>query len=192
MDSNRSYRKFYSGGIYHIYNRGNHKQNIFFDNQDYNVFLNRVQVALGQFPIYGRQSSARMQIRPLPRGAISVLTYTPMANHFHFALRQNIDIGIDRFMSKVCTSYAKYFNKKYERVGHLWQDRFKSKLITTDANLLQLAKYICKNRNNYKEFPFSGFYELYNQIPGGICDHELLLSLCNMTREQFLEYIDLN
>lgn len=73
------------------------------------------------------------------------MCYCLMSNHFHFLLRQDTDIPVTSFMLRLSTSYAKYFNIKYDQVGSLFQDRFRAKLIETDEYLLQLSRYIHLN-----------------------------------------------
>lgn len=68
-----------------------------------------------------------------------------MPNHFHFLLRQDGGLPLTTFMLRLGTSYAKYFNIKYEQVGSLFQDRFRAKLVETDEYLLQLSRYIHRN-----------------------------------------------
>lgn len=68
-----------------------------------------------------------------------------MPNHYHLLLRQDTEIPISQFMLHLGTSYAKYFNIKYNEVGSLFQDRFKAKLIENDEYLLHLSRYIHRN-----------------------------------------------
>lgn len=119
-------RYFQKGFYYHVYNRGNRKQNIFISPRDYERFLKRVREYKDKFKI-------------------SILGYCLMPNHFHFLLRQDTDIPLTSFMLRLGTSYAKYFNIKYEQVGSLFQGRFKAKVIETDEYLLQLSRYIHRN-----------------------------------------------
>ncbi|MDP2932641.1 MAG: transposase, partial [bacterium] len=68
-----------------------------------------------------------------------------MPNHFHFEMRQNADVSISKLLTKISTSYSKYYNKKYDHTGHIFQDQFKSVLITGDEQLLWLSAYIHAN-----------------------------------------------
>ncbi|MBI4999858.1 transposase, partial [Candidatus Gottesmanbacteria bacterium] len=76
---------------------------------------------------------------------VELLAFCLLPNHFHFLLKQNSDISIAKFMNSLLLGHAKYFNTKYERVGPLFQGRFKAKMIETDEYLLQLSKYIHRN-----------------------------------------------
>lgn len=119
-------RYFQKGSYYHVYNRGNRKQNIFIQYRDYERFLKRMKMYKEKF-------------------GVSILCYCLMPNHYHFLLRQETDIPITVFMLRLGTSYAKYFNIKYEQVGSLFQGRFRAKLIETDEYLLHLSRYIHRN-----------------------------------------------
>lgn len=119
-------RYFQKGSFYHVYNRGNRKQNIFLQSRDYERFLKRTLKYKREFEI-------------------TILSFCLMPNHFHFLLRQDSDASLTDFMLRLGTSYAKYFNIKYDEIGSLFQDRFKAKLIETDEYLLQLSSYIHRN-----------------------------------------------
>lgn len=80
-----------------------------------------------------------------------------MPNHFHILLKQNTDIPITFFMLRLCTSYAKYFNIKYEQVGSLFQGPFKAKLVESDEYLLQLSRYIHRNPIPTRGVEFQSF-----------------------------------
>jgi putative transposase len=75
-----------------------------------------------------------------------------MPNHFHLLLRQKKEKGISRFMQKVGTGYSMYFNKKHERVGGLFQGKFKAVHINEEAHFLHLPHYIHTNplKLNYR------------------------------------------
>ena len=117
---------FYKGGYYHIYSRGIEKRTIFQDDADYRRFLNKVK-------LYGDKYK------------ISVLVYCLMPNHYHLLINQKTDLIVSLFIQRLNLAYSMYFNKRYERVGPLFQGRFKAKLIQTDEYLLHLSRYIHLN-----------------------------------------------
>ena len=126
---------FSSKNYYHVYNRGSEKRTIFLSFRDYIKFLERVKDNAKKF-------------------SIEVLCYCLMPNHFHFLLKQSSEMSIALFMNAVQLGHAKFFNTKYERVGPLFQGRFKAKLIETEEYLLQLSAYI--HRNPIADFIDSG------------------------------------
>lgn len=74
---------------------------------------------------------------------IDIITYCLMSNHVHLLVYAKSDL--DLFVKKISSSYVYYFNLKYDRIGHLFQDRFKSEPIETDGYLLTVARYILQN-----------------------------------------------
>ena len=117
---------FVPDGCYHVYNRGSEKRSIFQSDRDYKKFLHRAKENAIKF-------------------SVNILCYCLMPNHFHFLLQQTSDLPITAFMNAVQLGHAKFFNTKYERIGPLYQSRFKAKPVTSDEYLLQLSAYIHKN-----------------------------------------------
>jgi len=76
---------------------------------------------------------------------VEVLAFCFMPNHIHLMLKQVKGNGISKFMQKVGGGYAKYFNKKYARKGHVFQDAFKSVYIENDNQFMTTASYIFTN-----------------------------------------------
>lgn len=106
-------RRKYSNitNIYHIILRGNDKQDIFYDEQDKYVFLK-----------YLKENKEKYNF--------DIYAYCLMDNHIHMVL-QDINKNLSQIMKSLATRYAIYFNKKYDRIGHLFQDRYLSKTVET-------------------------------------------------------------
>ena len=138
----RDYKQSGANEFYHIYNRGNLKDSIFLDDDDYQFFLLRLHQNL--FPEKWSKNRYN-RIQPLPPNSFSILSYCLMPNHFHILIRQNRELSPGKLILKLCTSYSKYFNKKYDRVGHLFQDRFRQILVDDDEYLKWLGAYIHLN-----------------------------------------------
>ncbi|MEK7128328.1 MAG: transposase [Patescibacteria group bacterium] len=151
MVNNRDYKNFAPGTIFHIYNRGNNKQTVFFDEQDYKAFLFRLGLCLGfteeelNKEKFLAMPYSRIRITDMKKGDFKLNVFSLMPNHFHFLIEQVGDISISKLMSKLCTSYARYINKKYERVGHIFQDQFKAVLIENNPQLMWTSAYIHTN-----------------------------------------------
>jgi len=143
-----SYRKvsFVQNEFYHIYNRGNSKQNIFRDKRDYARFQALLFIANGTSPIDFREVQ-KNDIFEFDRGEVQVHigAYCLMPNHFHMLLTPAVDYGVESFLKKLSTGYSMYFNKKYERTGGLFEGRFKSEYAGTDEYLKYLFSYIHLN-----------------------------------------------
>lgn len=114
-----------TGEYMHIIVRGNGKQILFegsSDREKYLYFLQKYAAETG----------------------ISILAYCLMENHVHLLIRDT-DGNTSVFMKKMGVSYAQYYNSEYGHTGHLFQDRYKSEMITDDAYLLSVFRYILKN-----------------------------------------------
>ncbi len=153
------------GTLYHLYNRGNHKQMIFEVDDDYRLYRGLVRK-------FCRESN------------FSIITYCLMPNHIHLLVKQNGDIPPSKLMSKLHTSYAMYYNKQYGKVGHLFQDRYKQKIVSDEHYLLTLVCYI--HLNPVKDglidiahrYPWSGCREYRGlNTSRGICDWKEVESL---------------
>lgn len=193
--NNRDYKNLSPGNYYHIYNRGNGRMAIFIDDQDYTNFLKRLKLALGTEDLQSRSLRPNsLRIQPLPKESFSIIGYCLMPNHFHFLIKQNKDISISKLMTKVCGSYSKYFNQKYDKVGHLLQDKFKSVLIENNEYLLWLSAYIHQNPkvaglvNNLKDYPWSSYPDYINLENKSISDTDIILSQMNVG--QYCDFVE--
>lgn len=141
-----------NGCIYHVFNRGVDKRDIFLDKNDYFRFL----VYLMQFNSAEHVPNIRYMVNEIVQGQTSniiekfkqlveIICFCLMPNHFHFILRQLVDNGISKFMQKIGTGYTMYFNEKNKRTGRLFESKYKLKLIETDEYLMYLSKYIHLN-----------------------------------------------
>lgn len=136
MPAKNSIKQYVENGYYHLYNRGVEKRNIFLDNQDYSVFLSYIKQYLE--PHEGSDPKSLV-------GDIDLIAFCLMPNHFHFLTKQKTIDGITKFMRAICTNYVMYFNKKYDRVGTLFQGKYKGVLLDNDTYLLHLSRYIHLN-----------------------------------------------
>lgn len=197
----RDYKEFGTGEWYHIFTRGNDKMNVFRDHQDYEVFLNRLSRVLGldaglsQSTGHGQgaplTSTVRERIRVMPfeRGAFTICAYCLMPNHFHFLIQQNSKIPISKLFLKVLTSYSMYFNRKYNHVGHVFQDRFKAVHIEDNTQLLHVSAYIHQNPKvarlvrDVPKWKYSSYPEYLQEKEGSICDKKIILEQFKNVRE---------
>ncbi|MBP9761862.1 transposase [Candidatus Saccharibacteria bacterium] len=138
---------------YHVYNRGVNKRRIFIDDEDYCVFLNLLKRYLSNEPQYDK----KRREYPWLHNDIELLAYCLMPNHFHLLLYQQSEKSMTALLRGVCTAYTGYFNKKYGRVGHLFQDRFKASMITTDGYLQHISRYIHLNPRDYTAWTYSSY-----------------------------------
>ena len=139
-------------GYYHIINRGVDKMKIFRNADDYEYFE---ELMCFYMKSYG----------------ITLHNYCLMSNHYHLLIETKTE-NLSKFMRQLNMNYAIYFNKKYKRVGHLWQGRFKSWYVTDEAYLYTLMLYIEQNPikakmvKSLEAYPYSSYhYFLAQKIP---------------------------
>ena len=169
----RQARKKSSAGIYHIMLRGVNQQQIFEEQEDCDKFLQVLKdcKAISEFKLFA---------------------YCLMGNHIHILL-QETDEPIELLMKRIATRFVYWYNIKYKRSGHLFQDRFKSEPVEDDAYFLTVLRYIhqnplkaglCKNVNGYE-------YSSYNEYLHSpkIISKEMIIQ--HMTLQEFVKYNNL-
>lgn len=133
--------------IYHVYNRGVEKRDIFNNDSDRLRFVKGLAIFNDKRPVTNSdikfQDSESVLIQR--ESLVSILAFCLMPNHFHLLLKPLVDDGITKFMRKIGVGYANYFNLKYKRVGSLFQGRFKSVLISNESQYLYIPFYIHLN-----------------------------------------------
>lgn len=167
---NRDYKNFTIGSIVHVYNRGNNKEKIFFEDQDYKAFLFRLGLSLGLTEKELNQEKlttmpySRIRITETNKDNFKLHAFCLMPNHFHLLIEQTADVPISKLMSKLCTSYSKYINKKYKKVGHTFQDCFKATLIENNSQLMWTSAYIHMNpvKDKIVKHPSDYLWSSYN------------------------------
>ncbi len=158
MPARNSIKQYLENGYYHIYNRGVEKRIIFLDEQDYTVFLSYLKDYLllkDEEKLRNKLSDPNTSYKEKDKiikllrlnnfaGEITLLAYCLMPNHFHFFVKQKSALSIDKFMQSLCTRYTMYFNRKYKRVGSLFQAVYKAVLVNEENQFIYLSKYIHK------------------------------------------------
>ena len=163
---------FLENTLVHVFNRGNNHMTLFLEPQDYNWFMQKAHKL-------GMQN----------------LFWTPawclMPNHFHFYLKLKSEDILSEFFQRLQLAYAKYFNRKYQRSGHVFEGPFKSVFVDREDYAIYLCRYIHLNpvkaqlverpedwhfsnyaellKQNPEEFR-NGFYESYFQSPAEYAD----------------------
>ncbi len=163
-------KQFVENGVYHAYNRGVEKRKIFLDDQDYRVFLHLLKYYLSptdtkaDHPIVKTGHLNLLRPRPLKNleNDVELIAYCLLPNHFHLLLKQRSIDGMTKLLRRVATTYSLYFNRRYRRVGYLFQGRYKAVLINNDPALLHISRYIHLNpikltRSNLVSYPYSSY-----------------------------------
>ena len=159
----RTVRRKSESGIYHVIVRGINRGNIFQDDEDKGVYLDRLTQYKNEC-------------------GVKLYAYCLMSNHVHLLVNEG-EIPLSAFMKKLGTSYSYRYNKKYDRVGHLFQDRFRSEPVNEDSYFLAVFRYIHQNPQNAGLIPFA--WTSYGDYTGqrGIADTDFALSLFSSQNE---------
>src|SRR3989338_3211206 len=172
--------QFFPESYYHICNRSNDERPIFLDDRDYARFLFFILFYQAPIPFYNisrrisyfvRHSMFNIPLDILQKIAttrrVGLNIFTIMPNHFHLLVQEKIDKGISLYLQRLQNGYAKYFNTKYKKRGHLFQGTFRAIPVETDEQLLYLSAYIHRNPRELKkwenkeiEYPWSSYQDL--------------------------------
>ncbi len=171
--------------FYHIYNLGVEKRVVFENQHDLQRFLDTLTYYTNKnnkprFSFRNRETAKKENEVP-SETLVEIVAYCFMPNHFHLLLKQVSDNGVSMFLSKATNSYTKYFNKKYRRVGPLFQGTFKAVQIKSGEELVSLSRFIHLNPltgfivKDLSRFPFSSYLEYINSNSRSICKKDYIL-----------------
>jgi len=161
IDMSRQARVKSVTGIYHVILRGINKQNVFDDHEDKKRFIDTL--------LYYKRISG-----------YEVYSYCLMDNHIHLLIREKNEF-IAQIIKRISSSYVYWYNQRYDRCGHLFQERFKSEAVESNEYLLTVLRYIHQNpvkagiTKNLEDYLWSS-YDEYIGNPR-IVDTEFPLSL---------------
>lgn len=158
-------------GIYHVMMRGINKEIIFNDEEDKHrfIWILKKYKELNKYTVY---------------------SYCLMDNHVHILIKESED-DISNAIKRISSSYVWWYNNKYERIGHLFQARFKSEVVNSDRYLLTVMRYIHKNPvkanmvSNLNQYQWSSYNEYIGKE--NIVDREWVLALFSNKKENSLE-----
>jgi len=136
---------FAFGEFYHLYNRGNSKQVIFHNHEDYSHFVKLIYLSNDKDNLNLRYINENFYNQTNQNKLVNIGAYCLMPNHFHLLITQTEEGSISKFMQKLSTAYSMYYNKKYERTGSLFEGKFKSKHIDNDIYFKYLFSYVHLN-----------------------------------------------
>ncbi|MEI2688414.1 MAG: transposase [Anaerolineae bacterium] len=168
-----------SGEYYHVYNRGNNRQDIFFERANYIFFVRRLRKYL---------------IGPTTFPWVTIVAYCLMPNHFHLLVQLH-DALFSRRMQHHAISYTKAINERYQRVGALYQGQFRAIHIDSNDYLLHLSRYIHLNPvaahlvQRPEDWEYSSFREYVGLRQGTLIDPGIVLGQFHDTADysQFVE-----
>jgi putative transposase len=175
-----------SNNYYHIFNRGVEKRKIFLNGNDYLRFLESMREFNNVKPIFSLHLHNQLKKKGVvgvghlqEKELVEIICYCLNPNHFHFILKQIAENGISEFMKRIGGGYTNYFNCKYKRSGVLFQGKFKSVHIKTNAHLLYLSLYVNKNHNIHGYgngiWEFSSLPDYIGKRKDNLCDMSVIL-----------------
>ncbi len=170
----RTAREKCESGIYHVMLRGINRYDIFHDEEDYLRFLETLMKTKG-------------------KDNYSIYAYCLMSNHVHLVLHEQKE-EISKIMKRIGVSYAWWYNRKYDRVGHVFQDRFRSESIKDDSYLLCAVRYVHNNpvkaglvkaAEEYRWSSVKAYYGL-REYPEGLTGKSFILGM--LSENELSEY----
>ena len=166
--------------LQHIIARGNDKQDLFIDKGDYKMYLQLLNAAKSEH-------------------GLKIYNYCLMNNHVHLLVSPSVDGAMAKVMERVTKQYAKYFNKKYGRKGHVFEGRYKSLIIQNEAYFAACMRYIDMNPVKAKlakspqDFRWSGFAALGfgRKREVALDQHEYFTEGCRTKKSQRKAYCEM-
>src|SRR3989338_11318864 len=185
MDMSRDI-KFVEGEMYHIFNRGVDKRNIFNDKYDIERFLKSMEQFNSLEPIGSiyenrfNKNKSKDQLGNSVTKLVNFICYCLNPNHFHFILVQVSENGIEKFMHRLL-GYSRYYNNRHKRSGVLFQGPFKAVHIDSNEQLLHTSVYVNLNDQVHKlgnavaKLVKSSWEEYANENVNGFCKKDIIL-----------------
>ena len=168
---------FETGNYYHVYNRGNNRQLIFFERDNYVYFLRKLRTHL------------------IHRG-VDIIAYCLMPNHYHLLVHLKTE-HFSNLMQAFTLSYTKAINQRYKRVGSLFQGRFQAIHVDKEEYLLNLTRYIHLNPveanlvDKAEDWEFSSYQEYIDLRQGSLPKWDGLGFLSPAAYRYFLEDVNI-
>lgn len=160
----------------HIIQRGNNRQNCFTSDDDYSVYLDKLNEYSKKFKV-------------------DVHSYVLMTNHVHFLMTPQTSNGVSQLMQSLGRYYVRYFNQTYNRTGTLWEGRFKSSLVDSENYFFIVSRYIELNPvragmvDNPADYPWSSYQKNALGVPIQLVEpHHCYLSLGQTNKEREYAY----
>ncbi len=170
-----------AGYVYHVMARGNNRRKIYLEDRDFLRF-------------------GQLLRRMKEKYEILVYVWMLMPNHYHLLVKPTRDGTLSRLMQSLNTGYTGYFNRKYERCGHLFQGRYKSILVERETHFLELIRYIHCNPvraelvENPQDYTYSSYLDYFTDGHAGMVEKDEVLELFGKRREtqlrRFTEFVN--
>ncbi|MGD7023568.1 REP-associated tyrosine transposase [Rossellomorea vietnamensis] len=175
----RRKRIWFPGAMYHITSRGNRKDTIFHEKDDYIYYLHLLEKAQKRFPF-------------------KLHSYCLMPNHIHLLIETETH-SPSVIIHYIHSLYARYFNNKYRYIGHLFQNRFDDKIIKDWKHMMDTSRYIHLNPvkagmvKNPEKYPWSSYKTfIANYEEPIINSNKIIENLCGGSKKTYKSYVELN
>lgn len=179
-------KQYADHSFYHIYSRGVAKQPVFKDGEDYEVFLNLCKRYLSKL----EAKNPTRHSYPNYSQTIQLLCYSLMPNHFHLLVYQSDENdAITKFMRSLLTSYSMFFNKKYQRVGPVFQSRYLASLIDSDQYLAHISRYIHLNPPDWQKNTYSSIAYYYGKKQSDWVKSRQILDLFDNNPKKYMDFL---
>jgi putative transposase len=146
MPAKNTIRSFKEDGIYHIYNRGLAKRDIFSSSDDYQTFLYYLSTyllnpekTLQKYPNTPKRTHSKSLYQE-----IELISYCLMPNHFHLLLKTKNETAVSKLLKQLTNAYTLYFNKRYDHTGPLFQGVYRC-VEVEESQIMQILRHIHLN-----------------------------------------------
>jgi REP element-mobilizing transposase RayT len=162
----RQARRKSESGLYHVMMRGINHQTIFYDQEDFNKFLD----------ILAEYKASE---------GFKIFAYCLMNNHIHLLIKEEKST-LEQIFKKIGVKFVYWYNVKYNRIGHLFQDRFKSEPVNNDKYLLTVMRYIHQNpikagiSQSIENYDYSSYQDYLYPSRSIVTDTDFILSMMNI------------
>lgn len=141
--------------LYHVLNHSIEGRNLFLDSQDYARFVHNLYEFNDTAPAleYSRRDSANVDVGHqksyIWKRLVKIHGWCLMKDHYHLLISELVEGGLIKFMMKINIGYAKYYNERYGRHGHVFQGKTKKLLIKNEVHFLYILHYLHLNPLDY-------------------------------------------
>lgn len=186
MPTRNSRKTYVPDSYYHLYTRGVEKRNIFDDEEDKQFFLGVLKRYLSNDQQKRKKHAAYKSFS----NSIDLLAYCLMDNHIHLLVYQREDTeALAALIRRVMTTYSMYFNKKYNRVGPLFQSRYLASRIDSDPYLHHISRYIHRNPARWRSYDYSSLRYYTGEASADWVKPGLILSLFDHHPQKYLDFV---
>ncbi|PSO45927.1 MAG: hypothetical protein BRC25_00345 [Parcubacteria group bacterium SW_6_46_9] len=190
--------------VYHIYNRGNQKQTLFYTERDYIRML--FLMLMFQSPKRFRNIKRRVNYfedgndfkidadKVIKNRFVELINFCIMPNHFHLTVNNLAKDGVPKYLHRIQNAYGRYFNTKRDKTGHVFQGPYKAKHISSDRQLRHLSAYVHKNpkemRSTYANYYWSSYQDYVDENRwGGLLTTSIILKGFD-SKDDYCDFVD--